>query len=102
MIEMKKQTLFIILILALGSIFAVAYAPSTIIDDSSVSTTDVNTVNLHVSGTCTGCGSSGGGLTMTKYVNDTSYFGMQYFDIHNNPIVLDSGVPCTTPALEVT
>ncbi|MGI0087331.1 MAG: hypothetical protein ACREBI_05165 [Nitrosotalea sp.] len=67
---MKKQTLAITAILAAASIFGIVYASSTSISDTAVSTTtvnavngvysnDVNTTNLFVTGTCTGCGVGG-------------------------------------------
>src|SRR5690348_7274057 len=47
---MKKQTISIISILAIGSLLSTVYAATTIITDNSISTS-----NLIVSGSCSGC-----------------------------------------------
>ena len=51
--RLKKQSLLIISIIAIGSLFSVAYSASTIISDSGITTS-----NLTVTGTCIGCGTS--------------------------------------------
>src|SRR5579864_447294 len=64
---MNKKILILALVIGIGSFVTIAYATNTTITNTSVSTTtvstsdlvashDVNTTNLFVTGTCTGCG----------------------------------------------
>lgn len=55
---LKKQTLAIISILAVGSLFSVVYASGT-----TITNTGITTPSLTVTGTCTGCGSIEGSFT---------------------------------------
>lgn len=63
---MKKQTIMIIILLSVGTLFGVGYSASTIISDSGITTS-----NLTVTGTCTGCGGSGTFTTYSTILNTT-------------------------------
>lgn len=62
---MKKQTISIIALLVVGTLFGVGYSASTVISDSGITTT-----NLTITGTCTGCG-SGSFINWTTSLNET-------------------------------
>lgn len=78
---MKRQTLMIIGIIAVGSLLGSVYATSTVITDNGITTS-----NLTVTGTCTGCGGSGSFTTWNLLYNvtltQTDY--PTGFDIDNN------------------
>lgn len=115
---MNRKILLLLLILGSGSILATVYASNTTITNTSVSTTtvntsdlvashDVNTTNLFVTGTCSGCGAMEGsynsysttlnqtvtGSQATTIVglqsaNDGSILGL---DFHRASLVLVNG-----------
>lgn len=71
---MKSNHIGIISIVIIGSLFGVVYGSSTIISDSGI-----NTSNLTVTGTCTGCGGGGVEGNYTNYntvdLNQTNGLG---------------------------
>lgn len=80
---MRKQTLAILSIIALGSVVSIAYATSTVISDAGITTPSLNATNINVSGTCTGCGGISEGnynsysmiynVTLNRFVNTNNY-----------------------------
>src|SRR5690348_7491948 len=62
----RTSILGIIAILGVGVFLSVTYAASTIITDTSISTT-----NLTVTGTCSGCGGDGSFTTYALVTNKT-------------------------------
>jgi hypothetical protein len=68
---MKRQTIFIIAILAVG-ISGIAYATGTVITDTYIVTPTLNATTINVSGTCNGCGVSEGSYsTYSLFLNKT-------------------------------
>lgn len=63
---MKRQSLAIIPILVIGSLFGVAYSASTIISDSGITTPTIT-----VSGACNGCGNEPSFTSWATVLNET-------------------------------
>lgn len=77
---MNKQNIIILSILAIGSLSSIAYATSTVITDSGITTN-----NLTVTGSCTGCGGDGQYTHWTLFSNtvitDTNAYNSSSSDI---------------------
>lgn len=93
---MKKQTLSIIAILAIGTLFSVAYSASTIISDTGITTPSLTATTITVTGTCTGCGSEGTFTNWTTLTNSSTVTtdplsGGTFcqIDTHGNTLYLD-------------
>lgn len=53
---MNRQNIIILSIIAIGSVSSIAYATSTVISDSGITTPSLTATTVNVTGTCVGCG----------------------------------------------
>lgn len=72
---MKKQTLAIISIIAIGSLTSIVSATSTSISDSGITTPALTTNTLTVTGSCSGCGGGSGSFTLYSTVLNQTISG---------------------------
>ena len=69
---MKKQTVAILSILAVGSFLSIAYATGSVITNNYIITPTLNATNINVSGTCGGCGTGDGSFSTYSLITNTT------------------------------
>lgn len=83
---MKKQTIAILCIIAVGSLFSVVYAAGTIITDTSITTNAITTGTMTVTSSCSGCGAGEGTFSTWTLLTNTTFTPLTIQDLEYSKI----------------